>query len=110
VIDLTVLEGAGYLSVAIIDESGQVLHLLPGNSQPEPGKLRVAFPVAEAGVGRPALVVNPAGLGVALILVLRSEAALEGGPVIEPVGAFVERAKRAKLISMDQRWLNLTAP
>lgn len=110
VIDLTVPEGAGYLSVAVIDGSGQVLQLLPGRSQADPGKLRVAFPVAEAGPGRAALVVNPAGLGVALILVLRSESALETGPVIEPVGAFVERVQRAKLLSMDQRLLNLTTP
>ncbi len=110
VIDLTVPQGAGFLSVVVIDGSGQVLHLLPGNSQPDPGKLRVAFPLAEAGVGRPSLVVNPAALGVALILVLRSEAALEEGPVIETVAAFVARLKRAKLISMDQRLLSLTAP
>ncbi len=110
VIDLTVPEGAGYLSVAILDGSGQVLHLLPGNSQANEGKMRVAFPVAEAGVGRSALVVNLAGLGLAMILVLRSETALEGGPVIEPVGAFVARLKRVKLLSMDQRVLSLTAP
>ena len=110
VIDLTVPEGVGYLSVTVVDGSGQVLHLLPGSSRPDPGKLRVAFPVAEAGVGRPALVVNPAELGVAMILVLRSEAALEAGPVIEPVGAFEVRLKRVKLVSMDQRVLNLTAP
>lgn len=110
VIDLTVPQGAGYLSVTIIDGSGQVLQLLSGDSQPDPGKLRVAFPLAEAGIGQPALVVNPTGLGLALILVLHSEAALETGPVIEPVGAFVARLKRAKLIAMDQRVLNLTAP
>ncbi|MES2433312.1 MAG: serine/threonine-protein kinase [Pseudomonadota bacterium] len=110
VIDLTVPQDAGYVSVAIIDGSGQVLHLLAGVSRSDPGKLRLAFPVAEAGIGRPALVVNPAGLGVALILVLRSEAALDAGPMIEPVAAFVNRLKRAKLISMDQRLLNLTAP
>ncbi|WP_426035920.1 serine/threonine-protein kinase [Cypionkella sp. TWP1-2-1b2] len=110
VIDLTVPQGAGYVSVAIIDGSGQVLQLLSGVSQSDPDKLRVAFPVAEAGLGRPALVVNPAGLGLALILVLRSEAALDAGPVIEPVEAFVARLKRAKLIAMNQRMLNLTAP
>jgi len=110
VIDLTVPQGAGYLSVTVLDGSGQVLQLLPGSAQPDPGKFRVAFPVVEAGIGRPALVVNPAGLGLAMILVLRSEAALEAGPVIEPVGAFVERLKRTKLMSMDQRLLNLTAP
>ncbi|MEO5613926.1 MAG: serine/threonine-protein kinase [Cypionkella sp.] len=110
VIDLTVPESAGYLSVAIIDGSGQVLQLLPGSAQPDPGKFRVAFPVVEAGIGRPALVVNPAGLGLAMILVLRSEAALEAGPVIEPVGTFVARLKRAKLVAMDQRLLSLTAP
>ena len=56
------------------------------------------------------LVVNPAGLGAALILVLRSESALEAGPTIEPVDAFVARLKRAKLLTMDQRVLRLTAP
>ena len=109
VIDVTVPGGAGYLSVVVVDGSGQVLHLAQGLQQAVPGKLRVAFPVAEAGVGRPALMVNPAGLGIAMILVLRSEAALETGPVIEPVAAFVARVKRVKLISMDQRLLNLTA-
>ena len=109
VIDVTVPKGAGYLSVAIIDASGQVLHLLPAGAQAEAGKLRVAFPVAEAGIGRPALLVNPAGLGVALILVLRSETALDAGPAIEPVSAFVDRLKRAKLVSMDEKVLNLTA-
>ena len=77
------------------------------SGQPNPLAIRA---LAEAGIGRPALVVNPAGLGLALILVLHSEAALETGPVIEPVGAFVARLKRAKLIAMDQRVLNLTAP
>lgn len=110
VIDLTVPGGAGYLSVVVVDGSGQVLHLVQGLQQADPAKLRVAFPVGEAGAGRQALVVNPAGLGLAMILVLRSETALETGPVIEPVGAFVARLQRAKLISMDQRVLNLTAP
>ena len=110
VIDLTVPQGTGYLSVAVVDGSGQVLHLLQGTSQTGSGKLRVAFPVAEGGVGRPALVVNPAGLGVAMIVVLRSEAALQAGPMIEPVAAFVKRLKQAKLVSMDQRVLSLMAP
>ncbi|MFC3182115.1 serine/threonine-protein kinase [Cypionkella sinensis] len=110
VIDLTLPADAGYVSAAVVDGSGQVLQLLPGTTQPEPGKLRVAFPVAEAGAGKPALVVNPAGLGLAMLLVLRSETAPAPGPQIEPVDVYLSRIRQAKLISMDDRLLNLTAP
>ncbi|MDZ4392612.1 serine/threonine-protein kinase [Cypionkella sp.] len=110
VIDLTVPDGGGYLSVVVVDGSGQVLHLLQGSQRAGQAKLRVAFPVMEAGAGRPVLVVNPAGLGLAMVLLLRSEAALEPGPMIEPVAEFVARLKQAKLLSMDQRLLSLEAP
>ncbi|GLS86146.1 hypothetical protein GCM10010873_11200 [Cypionkella aquatica] len=108
VIDLTIPPGPGYLSVAVVDGSGQVLHLLQGQ-QGGQGQQRVAFAAAEAGAEHPALVVNPAGLGIAMILILRTEASVTPAPQIEPVADFVKRLQQAKPNAMDQRILTLVA-
>ena len=127
VIDLTLPDQptGGYVSAVVVDGSGLVLHLLPSIHQPDgdlaslraalgaEAKLRLAFPVAEAVRAegdRPAFVVNAAGLGLAMVLVVQSEAPLGGSVGIEPVDDFVQRLKAAKLISVDQRMLRLTNP
>ncbi|OYU41368.1 MAG: hypothetical protein CFE33_04790 [Pseudorhodobacter sp. PARRP1] len=110
VIDLTLPAAAGYLSVALVDGSGQVLHLVQRQQPADPGSLRAAFPLAEAGPDRQAVVVNPAAFGPVQLVVLQTRTALAPAPRIEPVAAFADRVKAADPIGLDQRTLTLTAP
>ncbi|MDB5665882.1 serine/threonine protein kinase [Cypionkella sp.] len=101
VIDVAMPAVAGYVSAVVVDGSGHVLHLLANRKGGEAGTLQVASSVAEAIEGGSAFVVNNAGL--AMVLVVQSEAPLSGDLRMEPVADFIQRLKVAKLVSVDER-------
>jgi serine/threonine-protein kinase len=99
----------GYISVSIIDVSGNVYHLLPNMNRPEHSVatlrgdatgamlLRVAYPLAESAPASIAFTVDPTTLGKSKVIVVSSDKPLfsELRPTTESVGGYAAALKTA---------------
>ena len=120
----------GYLTVSVIDVSGNVFHLLPNNYRPEnavaalrddqPGtvSVRVAYPEAEAARNKIAFRVDDSTLGKSKVVVLHSAAPLFDGfrPTTESAVGYAEalqerfEADSDNILSLDTRILETARP
>ncbi len=128
VIDVTLPAGvtSGYLSVSILDVSGNVFHLLPNigrqdnavatlrNGATGPVKLRVAYSIGEAQTnGRLAFQVDDSTLGKSKVLVIHSDKPLfhDMRPTTESASSYAkalsdqDRNQGARIESLDSRIL-----
>ncbi|AVO37674.1 serine/threonine protein kinase [Pukyongiella litopenaei] len=132
VIDLTLPADVtdGYLSVSILDVSGNVFHLLPNINRQDNAvaglrggrdgdvTVRVAYPVADAGPGQIAFTVDDSTLGKSKILVLHSTAPLFDGmrPTSESAKGYAEALQAhagvngTRILSLDSRILETAKP
>ncbi len=99
----------GFVSVSIIDVSGNVYHVLPNMNRPEDNVatlrngatgaflLRVAYPLAENSAKTIAFTVDPATLGKSKVIVVASDKPLfaELRPTTESVGGYAAALKNA---------------
>ena len=99
----------GFISVSIIDVSGNVYHVLPNMNRPEDNiatlragatgefKLRVAYPLAENTAKTIAFTVDPTTLGKSKVIVVSSDKPLfaELRPTTESVGGYAAALKKA---------------
>ena len=120
----------GYLSVSVLDVSGNVFHLLPNinrqgnsvselrNGQDGPMSVRVAFPIAQArSSGELAFRVDESTLGKTKILAIHSSEPLftEMRPTSESAMSYSEalldeaRNASSRIYSLDSRILETTA-
>ncbi len=121
----------GYLTVSVLDVSGNVFHLLPNlnrednrvatlrNGATGPVRVRVAYSVAEAkGKGLVAFRVDDSTLGKSKVIVLHSTGPLFNGmrPTSESAGGYAvaleEHAARdaGSILSLDSRILETARP
>lgn len=121
----------GYLTVSILDVSGNVYHLLPNLNRQEnavaalrdgqsgPVKVRVAYSVNEAALNnRIGFTVDDSSLGKSKVIVLRSEEPLFDGlrPTSESASGYATALKdhvaanQASILSLDSRILTTAAP
>ena len=99
----------GFISVSIIDVSGNVYHLLPNMNRPEHDvaklragatgdfKLRIAYPVAQnANPAQIAFLIDPTTLGKSKVVVIHSDQPLftELRPTTESVGGYAAALKK----------------
>ena len=116
---------AGFISVSIIDVSGNVYHLLPNMNRPDHDiavlrngtagefKVRVAYPLAENSSSTIAFTVDPTTLGKSKVIVINSDRPLfsELRPTTESVGGYAaalqaaEAAGGLQIRSIDSRIL-----
>ena len=120
----------GYLSVIVLDVSGNVFHLLPNTNSPESSvaelrggaegaiPVRVAYPVGEAtDPSKIAFVVDDTALGTSLIVALHSSAPLFGGfrPTTESAASLAQALSDSaasgsdNILSADARILETAA-
>jgi serine/threonine-protein kinase len=120
----------GFISVSIIDVSGNVYHLLPNMNRPEndvavlragatgPFKLRIAYPLADnKDPAKIAFLIDPTTLGKSKVIVLHSDKPLfaELRPTTESVGGYAAALKTAadagtlQIRSLDSRILTSVA-
>lgn len=132
VIDLVIPAAvtAGYVSVAIIDVSGNVYHLLPNLNRAENSvaalregqtgdvKVRIAYPLSDnKTASHIAFTVDASSLGKSKVVVLQSEKPLfpEMRPTTESVGGYAEALKTAvesgglDVVSINSRILTSVA-
>ncbi len=120
----------GFLSVSILDVSGNVFHVLPNVNRPDhdiaslrAGRdgavpVRVAFPLEEAAADRLAFTVDATTLGKSKVIALLSGAPLfdEMRPTTESAGGFAQALRRRSetgdvlLWSLDTRILTSAEP
>ncbi|MDU9006178.1 serine/threonine protein kinase [Sedimentitalea todarodis] len=121
----------GYLTVSILDVSGNVYHLLPNLNRQEnavaklrdgqsgPVDVRVAYSVDEAARNnRIGFTVDDSSLGKSKVIVLHSEEPLFGGlrPTSESASGYATALKdhvetnQASILSLDSRILTTAAP
>ena len=119
----------GFVSVSIIDVSGNVYHILPNMNRPDNDvaklragavgdfKVRVAFPLSENTAKTIAFTVDAATLGKSKVIVINSDKPLfsEFRPTTESVGGYSAALKKAvdagdlQIRSMDSRILTTVA-
>ncbi len=99
----------GFVSVSVIDVSGNVYHLLPNMARPDHDvatlrgtdtgdlKVRVAFPLAQNSAKTIAFTVDPTTLGKSKVVVIYSDKPLfaELRPTTESVGGYAAALKKA---------------
>ncbi|MEO8240866.1 MAG: protein kinase [bacterium] len=115
----------GFVSVSVIDVSGNVYHLLPNMARPDHDvatlrggatgdfKVRVAFPLAENSAKTIAFTVDPTTLGKSKVVVIYSDKPLftELRPTTESVGGYAAALQKAsengdfQIRSIDSRIL-----
>ncbi|MEO9778850.1 MAG: protein kinase [Sedimentitalea sp.] len=121
----------GYLTVSILDVSGNVYHLLPNLNRQEnavtalrdgqsgPIKVRVAYSVEEAALNnRIGFTVDDSSLGKSKVIVLHSEEPLFDGlrPTSESASGYATALKdhvasnQASILSLDSRILTTAVP
>ncbi len=127
VIDLVVPAAVteGFVSVSIIDVSGNVYHVLPNLNRPANDvatlrngatgdfKVRIAYPLAENSASSIAFTVDPTTLGKTKVIVINSDKPLfaEFRPTTESVGGYAAALKKAteggdlQIRSIDSRIL-----
>ncbi len=127
VIDLVVPAAVteGFVSVSIIDVSGNVYHVLPNLNRPADDvatlrngatgdfKVRIAYPLAENSASSIAFTVDPTTLGKTKVIVINSDKPLfaEFRPTTESVGGYAAALKKAteggdlQIRSIDSRIL-----
>ncbi|MBI1172560.1 protein kinase [bacterium] len=120
----------GYVSVAIIDVSGNVYHLLPNLNRKDnavadlrkgatgEAKVRIAYPLSDnKDPSHIAFTVDPTTLGKSKVIVIHSEKPLfpELRPTTESVGGFADALKQAvdsgnlQILSLNSRILTSIA-
>lgn len=132
VIDVVIPENMtdGYLTVSILDVSGNVFHLLPNRAREDnsiaalregragKARVRVAFPAAEAADGRIAFRVDDSTLGKSKVIVIHSLAPLFEGlrPTAESAGGYAQALRdhggsdAGQILSLDSRLLETAVP
>jgi serine/threonine-protein kinase len=127
VIDLVIPAAVteGFVSVSILDVSGNVYHVLPNLNRPANDvatlrggatgdfKVRIAYPLAENSASSIAFTVDPTTLGKTKVIVINSDKPLfaEFRPTTESVGGYAAALKKAaegsdlQIRSIDSRIL-----
>ncbi|MCB1365092.1 MAG: protein kinase [Rhodobacteraceae bacterium] len=120
----------GYLTVSVLDVSGNVFHLLPNLDRPDnriatlrggvegPVAVRVAYDVDKAPDGRIAFRVDDSTLGKSKVIVLHSSRPLFDGlrPTTESAQSYAEalqqnaEADAGSILSLDSRILETAKP
>ncbi len=120
----------GFVSVSIIDVSGNVYHIQPNLNRPDNDvatlrggatgevKVRIAYPLAENSPKTIAFTVDPTTLGKSKVVVINSDKPLfaEFRPTTESVGGYAAALKKAveagdlQIRSIDSRILTSVEP
>jgi serine/threonine-protein kinase len=129
-VDLPAEVTDGYLTVSILDVSGNVYHLLPNLNREENAvsalrdgrsgtmKIRVAYPLSDLAPGRIAFRVDDSTLGKSKVIVLHSSEPLFDGlrPTSESASGYAEALKEytdqnaSSILSLDSRILTTSQP